>query len=71
MKLLTEQEYQEIEKKVAVFDWLCKKTMVSIRKYDTPDMHFEYFIGVIAKEKTRVPTEQALYNAFLKDTGNE
>ena len=64
MELTTEQ-------KAAVFDWLCKQTMISIRKCDTQDMYFEYFIGVIAKEKTRVPTEQALYNAFLKDASHE
>jgi len=66
MELTTEQ-------KAAVFDWLCKRkqTTVSIMEYGTPGMYFEYFIGVIAKEKTRVPTDRALYNAFLKDTGNE
>ena len=63
MELTTEQ-------KAAVFDWLCKQTMVSIRSPYDEYRCFEYFIGDVAEEKTRVPTEQALYNAFLKDMGN-
>lgn len=55
------------EQKAAAFDWLCSKTMVSIRKYGSPDMHFEYFIGVVAKEKSNEPIAQALYNAYMKD----